>query len=306
MREIKICDNMSRIILTEDVRQNLTSRSKFFVAYLRYGKLPLNEGLPLIEIEIPHIATSESRAVADVICHLATDEPNNLEHIDPTIIYTISEYLHSNYLFELLCDRILSLNNCISLVISSLNFVGPNDYSTQSILKFINTYSGLTPTQVIELASNHNTAIRRSYTSRRLTRSFRNRRRLNERLWSRYTSQDFQCVYCHDELTPYANLVGPQSEVRILPCCCRLSHRECHGQIVRHNGKCPPCQTTFESEGRIDVDADRLHSVCLRNEFRDQRRICRCYPRHDGRRCNLFAHLPTHRPRHSGRIDGSV
>ena len=79
---------MSQIILTEDVRQNLTSRLKFFVAYLRYGKLPLNEGLPLIEIEIPHITTNESRAVTDGICHLATDEPNNLEHIDPTIIYT--------------------------------------------------------------------------------------------------------------------------------------------------------------------------------------------------------------------------
>ena len=81
---------MSRIILTEVIRQNLTNRSKFFVAYLRYGKLPINEGLPLIEIEIPHIAPSESHAVADIICHLATDEPSNLEHIDPNIIYTIS------------------------------------------------------------------------------------------------------------------------------------------------------------------------------------------------------------------------
>ena len=63
------------------------------------------------------------------------------------------------------------------------------------------------------------------------------------------------------------------------------------------------CQSMFDSEGRIDVDTDCLHSTLLRNEIRDAHCIPRCYPRHNHRRCHLFAHLPTHRPRHSGRVN---
>ena len=112
---------MSRIILTEEVCQNLTSRSKFFTAYQKYGKLPLNEGLPLIEIEIPLTIPEDTPAIADIICHLATNNPENLEHIEPTLIYSLSEYLQSRYLFDYLCDYILSLNTCVPLIITCLN-----------------------------------------------------------------------------------------------------------------------------------------------------------------------------------------
>ena len=294
---------MSRIVLTKEVRHNLTSRSKFFTAYSKYGKLPIDEGLSLIEIEIPHTAPEDAPAIADIICHLATNEPENLAHIEPTLIYTLSEYLQSSYLFEYICDHILSLNNCVPLVITCLNFVGPSDHTTKRILDFINTYVGFAPTEVVLLAQNHNSAIRRDYTSRRLTRSFRNRRRQNERLWSRFSPRDFRCVYCREELTLYPNLVGTNSYIRLLPCCCLLAHRHCHQQTVRRSGKCPDCQSLFDTEGRIDVDADRLHSIIVRNEIRDAHQIPRCYPRHDHRRCHLFAHLPTHRPRHSGYVN---
>ena len=181
--------------------------------------------------------------------------------------------------------------------------MGPDDHTTKRILEFINTYVGFTATEVRSLAQNQNKAIRRDYTSRRLTRSFRNRRRQNERLWSRFAPHDFKCIYCRDELTLYPNLVGARSDVRLLPCCCLLAHRECHRQAVSRNGKCPECQSMFDSEGRIDVDTDCLHSTLLRNEIRDAHCIPRCYPRHNHRRCHLFAHLPTHRPRHSGRVN---
>ena len=175
--------------------------------------------------------------------------------------------MQSCYLFEYLCDHILYLNNCVQLFITCLNFVEPNDHTTKNIIKFIKTYVRFTPAEVILLAQNNNSAIRRDYTSCHLTRSFCNRRCQNERLWSRFSPQDFKSVYCHDEQTLYPNFVGAHSDIRLLLCCCFHAHCECHRQAVSRNDKGLDFQSMFDSERIIDVDADSIHSTFLRNEI---------------------------------------
>ena len=199
----------------------------------------------------------------------------------------------------------LSSNNCVPLVITCLNFVGPSDHTTKCILECINTYAWFTPTEVISLAQNHNSAIHRDYTSRRLTRSFRNRRHQNERLWSRFSPQDFKCVYCRDELTLYPNLVGAHSDIRLLLCCCLLAHRDCH-----------PTSSTQEWQiSRLPISVWHWRTNwyrCWPPPFHPiTKRDSRCPPysqllsttRSSTMPCHLFAHLPTHRPRHSAYVN---
>ena len=130
---------MSRIILTEEVRQNLTSRSKFFTAYLKYGKLPINESLPIIEIKIPNTTPEDISDIADIICHLATTKPENLAHVDPILIYTLSEYLQSCYLFTYCCDDV-----CLFVCWSLTSLCHSNGHIETMPAREINPFTALT------------------------------------------------------------------------------------------------------------------------------------------------------------------
>ena len=54
-----------------NVENNLNKRSppesKFLTTYLKYGKFPIDEGLSLIEINIPYTTPEDTPVIADII-----------------------------------------------------------------------------------------------------------------------------------------------------------------------------------------------------------------------------------------------
>ncbi len=264
----------------------LCERSGYFNCLHKYVKYPDIDVLTFITphstldspITFTHLAfTIAVMFISNGIC----DNHYNLSDITPHELVSVSLFLQSDYLMNMILHYLLCPSTAARIMCAVANCYGIQHTYSLRVKNYIDKKIGIPPNVVLDLITGppHD-----FYICRHLKQKVRNRNRLNERFWSYHLQPFTVCAICQhgfEDKSPH--FVGPMQELQFLPCCFGLVHVLCFsisiskpsrvqmndfGEIVEFEylWHCPRCRSNLSSGLLEDLRPGAVTRNTLRYE----------------------------------------